>query len=588
MKYVRRAIVLRVLYLSMFFLSMVYADERILEWKSDITIHDDSSMTVIEQLTFNVENRQIRHGIMREFPTKYRDEHGLNYHVGFQVLDVQQDGKSVPFKIVDYMNGKRLFIGDPDIVVSPGVHVYNIMYTTNRQLGFFKDYDELYWNVTGLGWPFFINKVVVAVHLTQQATAKTLHAQGYTGAFTSTGHDYRVTRMSDGFVEFETMRVLNPHEGLTIVVSWPKGIIVQPSYFWYYVRDNIHLFILLLTLLALLFFYLWAYHKTRASIKKGTIIPLFYPPRQAGPGALNYVLTMKYDNKQLAATIVDLAVKGLLLIEQVPGGWLSSMYYVLKKRTDIDIKESSHIPETDIKLTNILFGSQKQLNLNQNQETVTRAASFLQRSFEHDYDIPYFQSNSQYVSFAVIASACIVVLAAFIASDAYLSLWFWILVGLQCFLHFLFYQVLPYYTQEGQKFKEEIEGFKLFLTTTETERLKVIGTPPTKTPQLYETYLPYAIALGVEQQWSNQFVPVFKHLQESGQTYQPQWYYAGHSFTAIDLAFLSASFSSSFSNGVSSSMRPIPSSISRPGSTSGSGGGGYSGGGGGGGGGSGW
>lgn len=587
-KLVRRVLALRVLYVSISFFSTLSATECIKHFDSDITIHDDASMTVTEELTVQVENHKIRHGIMREFPTRYKDLYGFNYNVSFDVKEVLQNGAPVPFNVVNYMNGKRLFIGDSQVLIKPGLYTYKIVYHTDRQLGFFDQFDQLYWNVTGLGWPFFIDEVTVHVHLPKNIKAQDIKAEGYTGSYKQAHKDFKVTHVSDGLVEFQTTYVLHPNQGFTIVVSWPKGKIAQPSYWWYYVRDNLHLLVLFISLLALLCFYLWVFRKTRSAIKKGTIIPLFYPPQNAGPGALGYVMAMKYDSKQLAATIVNLAVKGLLRIEQVPGSWLSQSHYVLKKSSTPLTQISSGHAQNDLKLANILFSSAQELALNTQQPSLSTAANFLKSSFERDYDIPFFQTHSEYVSFATLTSACIGLVAALIAPDAYLSLWFWVLLGLHFALNILFFALLPNYSQEGQQFSEQIEGFKIFLKTTETERLKVIGTPPTKTPELYETYLPYAIALGVEQQWSQQFAPVFKNFEQSGHPYQPHWYYAGHPFTPLDLVFLNSNFSNSFNNNLASSMKPISSSEYRPGSTSGSGGDGYSGGGGGGGGGGGW
>lgn len=589
MKLSRRVHLLRVFYLSIVFCGMTCADERIFNWDSDITINADATMTVADQLTINVENRNIIHGPKRSFPTRYHDEHGFNYNVGFEVKRVLQDGKSVPFKVVNYMNGKMVYVGDKSRIVMPGIHVYTIIYTTNRQLGFFQNHDELYWNVTGNDTLLIVDKIRVAVHLPEKVKAEVLKAEAYTGTFNRSGQDYKVTKIADGLVQFETTRHLMPREGLTIVVSWPKGIISQPSYFWYYVRDNVHLILLLLTLLALLLFYGWAFFKSRSLIKKGTIIPLFYPPDNAGPGALHFVLHMGYDSKQFAAMLVDLAVKGLMLIEYVPSGWFSQSYYVLKKRTDEPLEKRTDVSDDERKLMTILFANSKQLVLNQPQATLSQASTFLKRSYEHAYAIPFFNSNAEYPSFGALFSACVGVIAAFMVPEGYMSLWFWLLIGLHVVLHITWYLLLPNYTQQGQKFKEEVEGFKMFLSTTETERLKVIGTPPTKTPELYEKYLPYAIALGVEKQWSEQFVPIFKHLEGAGHPYQPNWYYAGHPFTIADLVLLNTGFSNSVQSSLMTlSAQPISSSSSRPGSSSGSGGGGYSGGGGGGGGVGGW
>ena len=139
-----------------------------------------------------------------------------------------------------------------------------------------------------------------------------------------------------------------------------------------------------------------------------------------------------------------------------------------------------------------------------------------------------------------------------------------------------------WYTPEGRAIVDHIEGFKMYLETAESERMKIIGTPPDRTPELYETFLPYAMALDVEKAWTKQFEPVFEAYERMHHTpYYPLW------FIGTDLSgFSSGGFASSFVSSIGSST--ISSSSFAPGSSSGFGSGGSSGGGGGGGGGGGW
>ncbi len=164
--------------------------EQILSYDSDITIHQDASMQVRETIKVHALGEQIKHGIYRDFPTAYKDRAGNAYKVGFQVDQVLRDGKAEPFHIEDRSNGKRVYIGDKDSIVLPGDYTYSITYTTNRQLGFFAGHDELYWNVTGNGWGFAIEKVSATVHLPragpQAVDHRALRLNGYTGPQGST------------------------------------------------------------------------------------------------------------------------------------------------------------------------------------------------------------------------------------------------------------------------------------------------------------------------------------------------------------------------------------------------------------------
>jgi len=147
------------------------------------------------------------------------------------------------------------------------------------------------------------------------------------------------------------------------------------------------------------------------------------------------------------------------------------------------------------------------------------------------------------------------------------------------FLDALFYHLLKAPTLSGRKIMDQIEGFKLYLSVAEKERLNLLN-PPEKTPELFEKYLPYALALDVENAWSEQFAEVLARAGTETQPYTPVWY-SGSSWDGFHTSRFADSLGSSFAGAISSSSSP-------PGSSSGSGGGGFSGGGGGGGGGSGW
>ena len=155
-------------------------------------------------------------------------------------------------------------------------------------------------------------------------------------------------------------------------------------------------------------------------------------------------------------------------------------------------------------------------------------------------------------------------------------------------LNFLFSELLRAPTVKGRAALDKIEGFKMYLSVAEQDMLNTM-TPPEKTPEIFERYLPYALALDVEQQWAEKFASVLEAASASGQPYQPLWY-SGRDFTHFGTGVGVAAFASALGGSVAGA---IASSSTAPGSSSGfssggGGGGGSSGGGGGGGGGGGW
>ena len=291
--------------------------ERILDFKSRIQVHRDGSMTVAETLRVMATGRKIRHGIYRDFPTIYKDAFGRTYRVDFKVLRVFRDGRPESYHLKNRSNGVRIYMGKKNLILPPGVYTFKLIYWTNRQLGFFKDHDELYWNVTGNAWGFPIDHVEATVIL--PPGAKTTRQTAYTGPQGARGRDYKVETDANGNLVFVSTRSLAPGEGLTIVVAWPKGIVREPTErekLHYFLRDNGSIVAGLLGVLVLFIYYLIVWFKVGKDPKRGTIIPRFHPPRGLSPAAVRFVMEMGYDPKTLAVALVDMAVKGALRIRQ--------------------------------------------------------------------------------------------------------------------------------------------------------------------------------------------------------------------------------------------------------------------------------
>jgi len=133
--------------------------ERVVDFHSAIRIQADGVIDVTERIVVEAEGREIRRGILRDFPTDYRDRFGHRVRVPFDVLDVQRDGSAEPWSLERLSNGARVRIGRADALLPAGTHVYEIHYRTARQIGYFADHDELYWNVNGNGWTFAFDSI---------------------------------------------------------------------------------------------------------------------------------------------------------------------------------------------------------------------------------------------------------------------------------------------------------------------------------------------------------------------------------------------------------------------------------------------
>jgi uncharacterized membrane protein YgcG len=567
--------------------SVAGADERILSYDSRIEVRSDSSLEVTETIRVRAEGNRIKRGIFREFPTTYFRRGGDRVTVGFELLSVRRNGMDEPHHTERHRNGVAIYIGHKDRFLSPSAYTYEIRYRTDRQLGFFADHDELYWNVTGVGWDFPIDHAAAEVQLPAGIPTDAVRLEGYTGPMGATGKHHRAA-IQDSRPVFATTAPLGPREGLTIVVMWPKGLVAAPGELarvGYFLRDNRPLTYGVLGLLAVLGYYVFIWTRVGRDPPRGVVIPRYRPPDDESPASMRYLLGMGYDNRCFVAGILSLAVKGYLVIEQEAGGLFKKGGYILHR------KHGSHtsLAPDEHALLRTLFGRGDSLELDDKNHTILQGAkSSHEAQLKRKYRKSFFHVNGAW-HFLGIAISLAVIGMAIVAQAAwggYGVEWFvltpggWAtiavaLVGLVA--NGTFGRLLKAPTPAGRTRMDEIEGFRLYLSVAEGDELELAGAPR-KTPGLFETYLPFALALGVSQAWSEKFATVF--LTQAAAGYTPDWYH-GDRFDANDLGTFSSSLSSSFDSAVSSASTP-------PGSSSGGGGGGSSGGGGGGGGGGGW
>ncbi|HET7925484.1 MAG TPA: DUF2207 domain-containing protein, partial [Rhodanobacteraceae bacterium] len=144
--------------------ALAQSGERILDYAIEVNVGAQGAIDVVEEITVRAEDRQIHRGIYRDFPTRYRDRYGNNVVVGFEVQSVQRDGATEPWFTEWLSNGVRINTGtDAYLPRLPGEYRYTLRYRTTRQIGFFADHDELYWNAIGTGWNFAIERASVEV-----------------------------------------------------------------------------------------------------------------------------------------------------------------------------------------------------------------------------------------------------------------------------------------------------------------------------------------------------------------------------------------------------------------------------------------
>jgi uncharacterized membrane protein YgcG len=542
------------------------AQERITSFHSEVRIGADGGLVVVETIEVEAAGQAIRRGILRDFPTDYRDRAGNRVTVPFEVDRVTRNGAPETWSTDKLSNGVRVRIGRADVMLPPGRHTYEIAYRTARQLGFFEGHDELYWNVTGNGWTFAIDQATARVTLPRGVPAAELSAEAYTGPQGAQGRDWRAQAV-DGGAEYATTRALGAREGLTIVLAFPKGIVAAPSgterAAWF-VADNRAAGVGGFGVLAVAAWLYARWRRVGRDPKAGPLFPRYEPPKGVSAAAARFIDRMGFDSRCFAAGVLGLGARGYLKVDQH-----GEAFDLQRTGRSVDWLAG------DRPLADALFGGRDATTITKTYDPkIAAAQGALAAALKNHYKGALFSRNSG--SIAVGIGLAVATLAGCIALDAPPAVIIPTLVALVALL-IAFSRWMPSYTVEGRRLKDEIEGLRQYLGVAERDTLARFKAPEL-TPQEFARLLPYALALDVEKTWADRFAAVAGSAAVAAAV---TGYYrsdSGEGFGSV--GDLGASLGD-LGDAVSSAA-------TAPGSSSGSGGGGSSGGGGGGGGGSGW
>ncbi|WP_295124815.1 DUF2207 domain-containing protein [uncultured Chitinophaga sp.] len=616
--------------------------EGIIDFHADIVIEKNGLVKITEHIKVFATGNEIKRGIFRELPGFRKNKYGRRVDVPIHVTSVLKDGHAEPYSTKEEAGWLNIRIGSADVLLSTGVYDYTITYESRGHVGFFDGYDELYWNVTGNDWKLPIVKASATVTLPDGASVK--QSACYTGEKGSTASDCSMEYDRDQHPVFKTERLMSPGSGFTIAVGFTAGIIERPPPpgLWGMLVDWFLNFIeYVLAGIGLLVLLPYLYNKWRKYGKdpeKPVVVARFEPPDGLSPASMRYIYKKVHDSRSLAAALVNMAVKKVITIRKEEG-----KFFIERKKGKIGL-----LAQEERELCNKLLHTNQTIEVDDsNKFKFSAAREAFEKELKTGHNLTeYFQQNKKHMwRGGLVTMLVLSVYLAFINVGSLIFLVFlvpFIVIGLSllfagikalkqgcagvflllmgvvfslvpmgilltaiwqlpvvsivfvvgvivCFAVYMKLVQAP--TEMGTKVMAEIEGFCLYLSVAEEDRLDML-TPPERTPELFERLLPYAIALELENAWGKKFKDVLESIQ-----YSPEWY-SGGTFSYVHFG---DSFSNRFASSVdraAKSPEPVRSSggssssgSSSSGSSSwssGSSGGGSSGGGGGGGGGGGW
>jgi len=533
-----------------------------------VVVHPDSTIEVTEILEVKFEGSW--NGIYRTIPVEYRGSLGLNYTLFIEPEGVtDQDGHPLKYELSRQGQYKRFKIYVPGAANTTKTVV--IRYEVLDALRFFPDHDELYWNVTGNEWDMAIENATARIELPEGVTG--LHAEAFTGGYGERGQEANV-KVAGNIVQIRMQRPLAFHEGLTAVVGWDKGFVHPPSTFAkaiLFLRSNWPLFIPLFA-----FFIMgWLWYSKGRDPRRNPISVQYEPPEGMSPAESGTLVDNEAAMRDITATIVDLAVRGFLTIEQTDTSQMLGMVHhknYLFHRTKAATEWANLKPHEQV-LLSALFdgGASDSVSLTDLQNHFyVHLPTIRNRIFDGLMSDGFYLHRPDKLRQGFIGAGFVIgfilfwaagFLSATMGISAVTTIASGILTGL---IIAGFGYFMSARTVAGERALEKVLGFEDFLGRVEKDRIERIE----KTPEMFEKYLPYAMALHVEKKWAGAFQDICKQ--------PPAWYSGPYGSGFAPYLFITDLNLMSMQAG--SAMASSPRSAGGAGG-SGFGGGGFSGGG---------
>jgi hypothetical protein len=482
---------------------------------AELVVMPDSSLDVTETITAQFVGAW--NGIYRTIPVEYAGPGGFNYSLF--VNDVAASEGGTPLRIERSRQGPNLQFKIYVPGANDATRTISLHYHVANGLRYFDDHDELYWNVTGNDWTVPIE--AASAHIVLPVGVTGLRAANYTGVYGSRAQDAEVEPLGSN-VDVRTTRPLEFREGLTVVAGWDKGFVRVPSSgekFAQFMASNWALGAPVVAFLVM--FWLWF---TRGRDPRvGSIAVQYEPPAGLTPGEAGTLVDDSADLKDITATIVDLAVRGYLTIEERKTPHMMGLY------SDTDYVFHRTKPPTEWKGTKphellllagmFMIGALPDVALSDLQNKFYRNLPGIRDAmFDSLVDRGYYLHRPDKVRQSFIGGGIIAGVLLFAAGQYFAQRLgieeqpFVIAAILTAAVICIWGLFMRAHTASGVRAREDVLGFEDFLGHVEADRMERIP----QTPETFEKFLPYAMALGVEKKWAGAFQSIMKE--------PPSWY----------------------------------------------------------------
>ncbi|MGE5285620.1 MAG: DUF2207 domain-containing protein [Micromonosporaceae bacterium] len=511
--------------------------ERITSYDTAFAIQRNGSVVVTEQIVYDFGGNK-RHGIIRVIPVKFRYNGSYDRTYTLTVLSVQSPDAPAQYQAENNGSSVSIRIGDPGQLVT-GQHTYRLTYRLRGVLTAYASHDEFYWNATGNQWNVPIGRAAVQV----SAPAQVTRAVCYAGPAGST-RPCQQGGITNGSATF-TQSGLGPHEGVTVAVAIPAGVVPVPRPVleerWTLQRafaaTPATLGVsggLLLALMAAGALIMRARRRDRLPARpQDATLAETAPPEGLRPGQAGLLLTGVAGSREITATIVDLAVRGYLRIEEEQRPGSRDWKLVLPPQANGQFGGLLDYEQT--LLGALLKNAVQEEGIPHVWLSLVAAAVPLRQVRNELYrQAPgrgWFTARPDRVRRRWRIAGCVVlvisllmVLVVAASTDAGLVAIPFVLAGLAMIAGARW---MPVRTEQGRQLASRLLAFQDYIKTATVAQARTGGPGDA----LYD-YLPYAIVFGCTSEWAEATAAL------TGTSQAPSWYRGTRPLSVTDMALL--------------------------------------------------
>lgn len=418
-----------------------------------------------------------------------------------------------------------IVVEDPRKFVS-GVNLYKFDYTLQNAVTVFNGKPELDWNATGI-WKVPVEKATIKLYLPKDATARHVEAFIDSASLPRVDHSKKRCQTASQGNELKfVVTSLLPGESLHIAVGLPAVAVAPPptkvveaEHFWQHWKA---LFAVPIGVCTMLLFY-WLIFGRDQTIKPEDVRPDDWrPPTDLTPAEAGTLIDEHCDKPDVVATLIDLAARGYLRIEEKSYGGIQMqgdrdyrftrlsppVIETLKPHEDLFIRNLFGFVNDQDMLSNMRGHFHEHIhNLNRDVWESLHKGGYFMRHPEEDRRLFLWMSCFLFIlgGGALIATSGEARLAG--AGSVAASL----IVALSA-------SAMPARTSKGSAALKQLKSFKEFIHKADRS---AYATLYHEDPTIFSRYLPYAIVLKEGGRWADHFEGIVKEL--------PDWFHTDHS-----------------------------------------------------------